>query len=99
MVNEALGYAGVVFSSLLFVPQLIHMCQNKKTKDVSYFFLALALITYIIWTIYGVSDNSPPIILSSVIAMLLTILMTATKIFYEWSPLPEPLLEYNIADV
>ena len=51
MGNDILGLFGVILSSLLFVPQLIHMIRDKATKDISYYFLALACTTYIVWII------------------------------------------------
>ena len=99
MGNDILGLFGVILSSLLFVPQLIHMIRDKATKDISYYFLALACTTYIVWIIYGFTDKSTPIILSSGIALLMTILMLATKKFYEWAPPQESLLNYQINDL
>ena len=98
MANETLGLFGVILSSILFIPQLIHMIRDKATKDISYMFLLLACITYTIWIIYGFTDKSTPIILSSFIALLLTILMLAAKMFYEWTP-SESLLDYQINDL
>ena len=92
MGNDTLGLFGVVLSSLLFVPQLIHMIRDKATKDISYYFLMLACVTYTVWIVYGFSDKSTPIILSSTIALLMTIMMLATKKFYEWSPPTESLI-------
>ena len=92
MGNDTLGYMGVFFSSILFIPQIIHMIQHKSSESVSYYFLIISWFTYSIWISYGISDNSKPIILSSSIALSLTITIACLKYRYENSPRP---VEHN----
>ena len=94
MGNDLLGYIGVFFSSILFIPQIIHMIKHKSSESVSYYFLIISWFTYSIWIGYGISENSKPIILSSSIALILTVIIACLKYRYENSQRP---VEHNYA--
>ena len=81
--NYILGLAAAIISSLLYVPQVVHMIKRKSTKDVSYIFLLLSIIVSILWIIYGYFEDSIPLILCDSIIFLLTIIMIGCKIYYE----------------
>ena len=78
-----LGLIAAVISSILYVPQVYHMIKRKSTKDVSYIFLFISVLVSILWIIYGIYEDSIPLILCDTIILLLTFIMISCKIYYE----------------
>ena len=97
MGNDTLGYIGVLFSSVLFIPQIYHMIKMRSAESISYYFLIVSWLTYCTWIGYGITDNNNPIILSSSIALFLTFLMFGIK--YRYMNQPKPIQMDYIVEI
>ena len=78
-----LGLFAAILSGFLYVPQVYHMIKRKSTKDVSYIFLAISVVVSILWIVYGIYEDSIPLILCDSIIFILTLMMIGSKIYYE----------------
>jgi MtN3 and saliva related transmembrane protein len=69
--TEAIGFIAAFCTTIAFLPQVIHAFKSKSTKDISlpmYLILSLGLL---LWFIYGLLLQSPPIILANFVTFLL----------------------------
>ena len=78
-----IGYIATTISSILYIPQLIHIIKRKSAKDISYLFLFLTLISGILWIIYAILDNNYPVIISSSFIFFINLLMLISKIYFD----------------
>ena len=76
-----IGLIAASITSIRCIPQLYHMIKRKSTKDIS--FLFVQIIECILWFVYGILDESLPIMISSGFPFLIVILMIITKIKYD----------------
>lgn len=78
-----IGLIAASITSIRCIPQLYHMIKRKSTKDISYLFLFVQIIECIMWFTYGILDESLPVMISSGVPFIITILMIFTKIKYD----------------
>ncbi len=74
-----LGYTACVLTSISFLPQVIKVVVEKRTRDISrnmYIVLCLGVAS---WLGYGILKNDFPIILAN----LVTLIFTSTILFYK----------------
>lgn len=76
---QILGIIASILSSILFVPQLVHMIKLKSGKDVSYIFLFLQILASSMWITYAYFINSLPLLLCDSFVIFITIIMIFTK--------------------
>jgi MtN3 and saliva related transmembrane protein len=82
ILTDIFGIIGAILSSALYLPQLIHIIKRKKADDLSYIFLILTLISSIFWIVYGIYDNSIPIIICDSFIFIITFIMIILKYHY-----------------
>jgi MtN3 and saliva related transmembrane protein len=80
--NDIYGYIGAFLSSILYLPQLIHIIKRKQADDLSYIFLVLNIITSIFWIIYAIFEKSIPLIICDSFILLITLIMIFLKKYY-----------------
>jgi MtN3 and saliva related transmembrane protein len=76
------GYIAGALTTLSFVPQVIKAWKMKETRDLSLAMLVLFAAGVLLWTLYGLSLNSLPIIVANVITFVLILVLLFLKIRY-----------------
>lgn len=80
--KDLIGYAAAVLTTVAFVPQVLHTWRTRSVDDVS-FGMYLAFTTGIgLWLIYGILENSWPLILANTPTFALALSILAMKVRY-----------------
>lgn len=86
---DVIGNLAGFLMLISFVPQIYEMICLKKAEGLSISFAVLLFVVSVLYTVYGIMILSWPLILTNVIATLLTLLMLILKIRYDGITLSE----------
>jgi MtN3 and saliva related transmembrane protein len=67
---ELLGYIGTVLTITAFLPQAIQTIRTRQTRDLSLPTYIILVISALVWTIYGIGTNAPPIAITNSVVFL-----------------------------
>ncbi|MDN3492561.1 SemiSWEET family sugar transporter [Winogradskyella bathintestinalis] len=73
--EEIIGIAAGIFTTLGVLPQIIKAIKTKKVKDVSPYMFVILCIGVGLWTVYGIMKQDWPIIITNGISFLLNGIM------------------------
>ena len=74
-----IGYIAGTLTTVSFVPQVVRTWKLKEAKDFSLAMLLLFAFGILLWTVYGLWIDSPPIIAANVITFGLILLLLWMK--------------------
>ncbi|HEY3814466.1 MAG TPA: SemiSWEET transporter [Caulobacteraceae bacterium] len=69
---EVIGAGAAVCSVTSFVPQLLKLIREKEAEAVSLRMYAVTVTGFSLWLAYGVLRESPPLIASNALSLLLS---------------------------
>lgn len=79
-IEEIIGYAAAVLTTLSFVPQVVKTWKTRSTKDISILMFIAFCAGVFLWLVYGILLNSLPIIAANAVAFILGMVILALKI-------------------
>jgi MtN3 and saliva related transmembrane protein len=82
MSAEIVGYLGAGCLTITLLPQLYHTIKTKKVDDISFGFIALQIITCILFLIYGIMLKEKPLIIANSIVGIQIIIFLGLKISF-----------------
>lgn len=82
-ITETIGIAAGICTAISLLPQIIKVVKQKKTQDISLFYLFVLLAGLGLWTYYGVRKDDMPIIVTNSFSMLLNITMIVLGVMYK----------------
>jgi MtN3 and saliva related transmembrane protein len=77
-----LGLAGSIIVTVSYLPQTLKTIRTKSTRDLSLSWLGALTVGLVLYTSYGISISSAPVVLSSGVGGALVIVLLAYKIKY-----------------
>ena len=77
------GYVAGALTTLSFVPQVIKAWKMRETRDLSLAMLVLFAFGVLLWTLYGFSLNSLPIIVANLVTFVLILVLLFLKFRYK----------------
>jgi len=77
-----LGLAAATLTTTAQLPQLIKILRLKETRDISLIAYLILNAGIILWLIYGIIINDPPLYLANSITVVITLSILYTKIKY-----------------
>lgn len=77
------GYVAGALTTLSFVPQVIKAWKMRETRDLSLAMLVLFALGVLLWTLYGLSLNSLPIIIANMVTFVLILVLLFLKFRYK----------------
>ena len=80
---EIIGIAAGVCTAISLLPQMIKVRREKKTENISIFYLLVLLAGLSLWTYYGFLKEDLPIIVTNIFSMVLNITMIGLGIYYK----------------
>lgn len=83
---DLVGYAGMVTGVSFMLPQVYRTYRTKSVEDISWGMLALLFLNCVFWLSYGLLSGSLPLIITNLIALLVSILQISLKILYRNNP-------------
>jgi MtN3 and saliva related transmembrane protein len=78
----AIGLTAGALTTLSYVPQLIKTLKTKSTKDISVGMFVTLALGLAMWTFYGFSINSIPVIVANIVSLTLVFVVLIFKIKY-----------------
>lgn len=81
--TEIVGIAAGVCTAISLLPQIIKVIREKKTQDISLFYLSVLLFGLSLWTYYGFLKDDLPIIATNIFSMILNITMITLGVIYK----------------
>jgi MtN3 and saliva related transmembrane protein len=81
--TDWVGIAAGIFTSASLLPQLIKLLKEKKSQDISMFFLFILLVGLALWVWYGVIKKDIPIIATNSFSIVINLLMIIYGIKYK----------------
>lgn len=82
MINIVGTIAGIL-TSISLLPQLIKLIREKKSHDISLFYLIILLAGLAMWVWYGVLRNDVPLIVFNSFSLLLNLAIIVLGIRYK----------------
>ena len=67
LLANIVGYAAGILIAISFICQIIWMLKNHSFKDVTHIFLLIQLVVAILYLVYGIIKNLPPIYVMEII--------------------------------
>ncbi len=77
-----LGLAGSIIVTVSYLPQAVKTVRTRSTGDLSLAWLGALTVGLILYTAYGISISSIPVMISSGVGGALVIVLLAYKIRY-----------------
>ena len=81
--KSVIGTVAGIFTTISFIPQVLHVIKTKSTKDISLTMFVLFLLGVIFWLIYGIIINEIPIIIANTLIAILAGIILVYKIKYK----------------
>ena len=81
--TEIIGIVAGICTALSLLPQIIKVIREKKTQDISLFYLIVLLCGLALWTYYGFLREDLPIIATNIFSMVLNITMIVLEVIYK----------------
>jgi MtN3 and saliva related transmembrane protein len=80
---EYLGITGGLLCAIAFLPQIIQIVKTKSAKDVSLTMYLIYTIGLIMWISYGYIMNSPAIMITNSISLMLSLVTIFVKLRWQ----------------
>jgi MtN3 and saliva related transmembrane protein len=78
-----LGLLAGTLTTISFVPQLLKTWRTKSAKDMSLPMLISFCAGVLLWLVYGILLQAPPIILANFITLVLALMILGLKLYYK----------------
>lgn len=83
---EFIGYIAGIFTTAANVPQVIATYKKRSGEGLSFRMLLALAIGLSLWTLYGIQQNSFPLILFNGIGLALILTLLAMKFRFDRKP-------------
>jgi MtN3 and saliva related transmembrane protein len=80
--SEMLGYAAGFLTTIAFIPQVLKIWRSKSAQDVSFAAFAAFTLGVVLWLLYGIAKQEPPIIIWNSVTLVLAVAILAMKAKY-----------------
>ena len=76
------GYAAGTLTTICFLPQLLHVYQNKRADDLHMGTLVSFTVGIVLWLTYGIATHQRPVIVANAVTLVLQIAILYLKVRY-----------------
>lgn len=83
---EVLGFIGGVLINLAFLPQVYRLFKLKSAREISLPFTSMLIFGGLFWLSYGISEAKASIIVTNIVAVVLSVMMLVAKLKYGRQP-------------
>ncbi|MBI5674892.1 MAG: SemiSWEET transporter [Nitrospirae bacterium] len=80
--TAVIGLIAGACTTISLLPQVIKTFKTRETKDISMAMYIILISGMLLWIIYGVLIEAPPVILANALSMLLALIILIFKIKY-----------------
>ena len=79
---DILGYLAGVFTTIAFVPQVVHILRKRSAHDISWGMFFLFSVGITLWLWYGIRLASLPLIAANGVTLALVLTILVLKLRY-----------------
>ena len=80
---ELFGWLASIFTTIIFLPQLIKALKTRMTDDISMWMLILSVIGNSFWFAHAQLTQNPPLLVCASLIILISITLITFKYFNE----------------
>ena len=77
--EEIFGWLAAVFTTLIFVPQLIKAFNTKMTRDISMLMIVLAVLGNASWLAHAILTSNIPLIVCASLIIIMSFILIIFK--------------------
>lgn len=81
--TDLVGILAVILSMWIFLPQIYKSYKSKSTKDLSYGFMILYIISHLVWITYGIMVPAWAVVVSDTITVICAGALILLKVHYD----------------
>lgn len=79
-VSDLIGLAAGTLTTISFVPQVLRTWRSRSAGDISLAMFSLFSLGVVLWLIYGIMNDAPPIILANAVTLVLAVAVLVMKL-------------------
>jgi MtN3 and saliva related transmembrane protein len=83
LIENFIGTAGGIVSSVTFLPQVIKIWKTKSAKDLSMMTLFFLILNVSLWLTYGLLKTDFPLIITNSIVLTMILIMVYFKLKFK----------------
>ncbi len=83
--ENVIGWLAAVFTTLIFVPQIIKAYRTKMTRDISMLMMVLAVIGNALWLVQSILISNIPLIVTASLIIVMSVVLMRFKYMNEKS--------------
>ena len=87
LLENFIGTAGGIVSSVTFLPQVIKIWKTKSAKDLSMMTLFFLILNVSLWLTYGLLKTDFPLIITHSIVLTMILIMVYFKLKFKENPI------------
>ncbi len=87
LLENFIGTAGGIVSSVTFLPQVIKIWKTKSAKDLSMMTLFFLILNVSLWLTYGLLKTDFPLIITNSIVLTMILIMVYFKLKFKENPI------------
>jgi MtN3 and saliva related transmembrane protein len=80
VMSDWIGYAAAVLTTAAFLPQVIKTVRSQETKDISVVMYLMLCAGIVLWLVYGLMIQAPPVILANLVTLIFAGAILALKL-------------------
>jgi len=80
---DIIGYAAAILGTICWLPQSLKAWRSKETADLSLSSNLLIMATMFLWLAYGILEQSWPLIVANLLALVLVGSIVLAKLIYK----------------
>lgn len=81
--ETTIGFIAGILTTIAFVPQVLEIWKRKSAKDVSLRMYAIFVAGVALWLVYGLVQESAPIIFANAVTLALAVAILWMKLRYK----------------
>ena len=81
--QELLGYIAAGLGAISFLPQVIKIWRSRSGKGISTVMYVMYITSLLLWLVYGVIIQSPPLILAEIVTLVLASVILIMKVMWK----------------
>ena len=83
LIIQGIGYVAGTLVTVANIPQVIKIYRMKEARDLSFYWLGLFTVGFVLWEIYGFGVSSFPLIITTAGTLLLVLIQCWLKMRYD----------------
>jgi len=83
MGTETIGIGAGILTALSLIPQAVKLIKEKKSQDISIFYLVVLLAGLFMWIWYGWLKNDLPILITNIFSVFINVVIIFLGLKYK----------------